>query len=156
MQQEKLPFFTNWNLEKLSPPFPRSVCKSSRSFLHMSMMWWQLFLSLLLYYAGFNVETVEYKNINFTVWDVGGQDKVFFRFVLGINSNAFFFWIRGVCWSNLCYYYYYYCNYYYYTLIIRNLDSSSMEALLPKHTRTNICRGFQRSRENWGSTRRVR
>lgn len=25
---------------------------------------------------GFNVETVEYKNINFTVWDVGGQDKV--------------------------------------------------------------------------------
>jgi GTPase SAR1 family protein len=22
---------------------------------------------------GFNVETVEYKNINFTVWDVGGQ-----------------------------------------------------------------------------------
>ena len=26
--------------------------------------------------AGFNVETVEYKNINFTVWDVGGQDKI--------------------------------------------------------------------------------
>lgn len=26
---------------------------------------------------GFNVETVEYKNISFTVWDVGGQDKVF-------------------------------------------------------------------------------
>merc|ERR1712021_269155 len=25
---------------------------------------------------GFNVETVEYKNINFTVWDVGGQDKI--------------------------------------------------------------------------------
>ncbi|KAG5395497.1 hypothetical protein IGI04_017311 [Brassica rapa subsp. trilocularis] len=23
----------------------------------------------------FNVETVEYKNISFTVWDVGGQDK---------------------------------------------------------------------------------
>jgi GTPase SAR1 family protein len=22
------------------------------------------------------VETVEYKNISFTVWDVGGQDKV--------------------------------------------------------------------------------
>jgi len=31
------------------------------------------------YYAmilGFNVETVEYKNISFTVWDVGGQDKI--------------------------------------------------------------------------------
>jgi len=26
--------------------------------------------------VGFNVETVEYKNINFTVWDVGGQDKI--------------------------------------------------------------------------------
>ena len=25
---------------------------------------------------GFNVETLEYKNINFTVWDVGGQDKI--------------------------------------------------------------------------------
>ena len=26
--------------------------------------------------VGFNVETVEYKNINMTVWDVGGQDKI--------------------------------------------------------------------------------
>lgn len=25
---------------------------------------------------GFNVETVEFRNINFTVWDVGGQDKI--------------------------------------------------------------------------------
>ncbi|KAI0527600.1 hypothetical protein KFK09_003205 [Dendrobium nobile] len=25
---------------------------------------------------GFNVETLEYKNISFTVWDVGGQDKI--------------------------------------------------------------------------------
>merc|ERR1719235_1061547 len=25
---------------------------------------------------GFNVENVEYKNINFTVWDIGGQDKI--------------------------------------------------------------------------------
>ena len=25
---------------------------------------------------GFNVETVEYKNINFTVWDIGGQNKI--------------------------------------------------------------------------------
>jgi ADP-ribosylation factor protein 1 len=29
-----------------------------------------------LFYSGFNVETVEYKNISFTVWDVGGQDKI--------------------------------------------------------------------------------
>ena len=25
---------------------------------------------------GFNVETVEYKNLKFTMWDVGGQDKL--------------------------------------------------------------------------------
>lgn len=31
---------------------------------------------LLSVLSGFNVETVEYKNISFTVWDVGGQDKV--------------------------------------------------------------------------------
>ena len=24
---------------------------------------------------GFNVETVEYKNVSFTCWDVGGKDK---------------------------------------------------------------------------------
>lgn len=32
--------------------------------------------SLLLMLIGFNVETVEYKGIVFTVWDVGGQDKI--------------------------------------------------------------------------------
>jgi ADP-ribosylation factor protein 1 len=32
-----------------------------------------IFIRLIL---GFNVETVEYKNISFTVWDVGGQDKI--------------------------------------------------------------------------------
>merc|ERR1712241_44884 len=26
--------------------------------------------------VGFNVETVEYRNLSFTVWDVGGQDKI--------------------------------------------------------------------------------
>eukprot|EP01116_Phalansterium_solitarium_P008499 TRINITY_DN22407_c0_g1_i1.p1 TRINITY_DN22407_c0_g1~~TRINITY_DN22407_c0_g1_i1.p1 ORF type:complete len:204 (-),score=52.17 TRINITY_DN22407_c0_g1_i1:70-609(-) len=25
---------------------------------------------------GFNVETVAYKNINFTIWDIGGQEKI--------------------------------------------------------------------------------
>jgi ADP-ribosylation factor 1/2 len=29
-----------------------------------------------MFQIGFNVETVEYKNIQFTVWDVGGQDKI--------------------------------------------------------------------------------
>ena len=31
---------------------------------------------IFFYFSGFNVETVEYKNINFTVWDVGGQHKI--------------------------------------------------------------------------------
>ena len=26
--------------------------------------------------AGFNVEKVQYKNVIFTVWDVGGQEKL--------------------------------------------------------------------------------
>ena len=45
--------------------------------------------------AGFNVETVEYKNISFTVWDVGGQDKVSIL-ILFINQlyNPLF---RKVC-----------------------------------------------------------
>jgi len=30
----------------------------------------------MCHFLGFNVETVEYKNIQFTVWDVGGQDKI--------------------------------------------------------------------------------
>lgn len=33
-------------------------------------------LVILILFTGFNVETVEYKNISFTVWDVGGQDKI--------------------------------------------------------------------------------
>ena len=32
--------------------------------------------------AGFNVETVTYKNINFTAWDVGGRDKIVSRVCL--------------------------------------------------------------------------
>ncbi|KAM7276086.1 hypothetical protein ACFE04_017952 [Oxalis oulophora] len=34
-----------------------------------------LYDSVVIILTGFNVETVEYKNISFTVWDVGGQDK---------------------------------------------------------------------------------
>jgi Arf/Sar family protein len=35
-----------------------------------------LAFSLFLSYAGFNVEKVQYKNVVFTVWDVGGQEKL--------------------------------------------------------------------------------
>ena len=27
-------------------------------------------------FVGFNVETVSYKNVNLTAWDVGGRDKI--------------------------------------------------------------------------------
>lgn len=30
----------------------------------------------LVYHVGFNVEKVQYKNVIFTVWDVGGQEKL--------------------------------------------------------------------------------
>ena len=41
---------------------------------------------------GFNVETVEYKNLSFTVWDVGGQDKIrplWRHYYTGTNGNDF-------------------------------------------------------------------
>lgn len=40
--------------------------------VHSHLSLWLLILCPI----GFNVETVEYKNISFTVWDVGGQDKI--------------------------------------------------------------------------------
>ena len=61
---------------------------------------------------GFNVESVEYKNIKFTVWDVGGQDKIrqlwrhYYNNTHGLiyvvdsadkqSKNALFFWNLGV------------------------------------------------------------
>ncbi|URE09827.1 ARF [Musa troglodytarum] len=36
---------------------------------------------------GFNVETVEYKNISFTVWDVGGRDKNTEGLLFAVGSN---------------------------------------------------------------------
>lgn len=37
---------------------------------------------------GFNVETVQYKKINFTMWDVGGQDKVRFAYRSSIYIHS--------------------------------------------------------------------
>jgi len=39
-----------------------------------------MIIGIIFLSTGFNVETVEYKNISFTVWDVGGQDKVHLLF----------------------------------------------------------------------------
>lgn len=36
---------------------------------------------------GFNMETVQYKNVTFSVWDVGGQDKVFYSFFYSKNRS---------------------------------------------------------------------
>lgn len=30
----------------------------------------------IVFIKGFNVETVSYNNMNFTVWDIGGQDRI--------------------------------------------------------------------------------
>ena len=59
------------------------------------------------------METVEYKNINFTVWDVGGQDKVGQRESFSLNAS-FSFSIDS--------------------------DPTPMEALFPKHSRPDLCR----------------
>ena len=55
---------------------------SSPKYTDLIAVWLGCPISQLLYIpniqiiSGFNVETVEYKNICFTVWDVGGQDKI--------------------------------------------------------------------------------
>ncbi|XP_041010971.1 ADP-ribosylation factor 2-like isoform X2 [Juglans microcarpa x Juglans regia] len=50
------PSCTSSNWVKLLPPYRQSAC--------------------ICHGPGFNVETVKYKNISFTVWDIGGQDKI--------------------------------------------------------------------------------
>lgn len=61
-------------------------CNSRASIATSRDHWWKLgyrwklfrklFILTVISQLGFNVETVEYKNISFTVWDVGGQDKI--------------------------------------------------------------------------------
>lgn len=55
---------------KSLPQSPQSVCAT----YPVTDILTAIFLTHLP--SGFNVETVEYKNIQFTVWDVGGQDKI--------------------------------------------------------------------------------
>lgn len=81
-------FCTSWSLERSWLPFLPLVCvvvcimiisKLKMGFFSPSCSNWFHMLKFVfwLFCLGFNVETVEYKNISFTVWDVGGQDKVF-------------------------------------------------------------------------------
>ena len=56
------------------PTIGKPLCLKCPRFVSIddpSFIWFFFFVFL-----GFNVETVEYKNISFTVWDVGGQDKI--------------------------------------------------------------------------------
>ena len=53
-----------------------------------------LCLVSIFFSPGFNVETVTYKNINFTAWDVGGRDKIVSN-VLRTNTHLFSLWGEG-------------------------------------------------------------
>lgn len=61
---------------------------------------------IIAFHSGFNVETVEYKNISFTVWDVGGQDKIrplwrhYFQNTQGEPDQQHLRWCTSrPCWS---------------------------------------------------------
>ena len=83
----------------------RSACWDARhdsSFyrvFHSWLTWINFYITSNYYPPGFNVETVEYKNISFTVWDVGGQDKIrplwrhYFQNTQGMVAGC---WIRNV------------------------------------------------------------
>merc|ERR1712146_711294 len=51
---------------------------------------------------GFNVETLEFKNLNFTVWDVGGQDKIrpLWRYYYHEAQASYLWWtaMTGTGW----------------------------------------------------------
>ena len=74
--------------------------------------------------TGFNVETVEYKNISFTVWDVGGQDKVCPLIVMASPVSCSFPADDAVNEQPAL-----------------PADPPSLEALLPEHTGPYIRRG---------------
>lgn len=89
MPLERPPSCTSLNWEKLSPlslpsvssllhPHDTSVAPHSQVLARWPHTLLRTKSKIYVYLgcAGFNVETVEYKNISFTVWDVGGQDKI--------------------------------------------------------------------------------
>lgn len=79
---------------------PCHYCSQSlrHAFFFFGFSYWASVI-ILGWPAGFNVETVEYKNISFTVWDVGGQDKVYGRLYLWFHSAPFFFNLMFVYFS---------------------------------------------------------
>jgi hypothetical protein len=75
MPPERLPFCTSSSLVKLLRRSQLLVCLILDAPLGLPCSK-DTYQELTRYLPGFNVETVEYKNIQFTVWDVGGQDKI--------------------------------------------------------------------------------
>lgn len=59
------------------------------------LLWLYMYklMRVAFFSAGFNVETVEYKNISFTVWDVGGQDKVIIGWIICQILSHLIFWV---------------------------------------------------------------
>lgn len=91
MLRVKLQSCTSSSSERLWPPFPQLVwfsifiCSFFLLYFLLTAVLYNKYCRscrdlssdiCLQFCSGFNVETVEYKNISFTVWDVGGQDKV--------------------------------------------------------------------------------
>ncbi len=70
MRQERPRSYTNLSSVKSLLQSPQSV-SATHDGTYVDTV-----IDLTLDSLGFNVETVEYKNIQFTVWDVGGQDKI--------------------------------------------------------------------------------
>jgi len=83
MPPARPPSFTSSSLVRSSPPSLLLVCPVFPArLLHVPLAGNSVTrprpagADFRLRSTGFNVETVEYKNIQFTVWDVGGQDKI--------------------------------------------------------------------------------
>lgn len=98
------------------------------------------FLFFLLFSLGFNVETVEYKNISFTVWDVGGQDKIrplwrhYFQNTQGNFWSVLYFMVRPTAlekYSSLFSVFFYIYNFFliiiFYLGLIFVVDSNDRE-----------------------------
>ena len=92
---------------------------------------------------GFNVETVQYKGTELTVWDVGGQENIRYshkvRIVLLLFIHFFFFFHQKnvdcredqkVCHSNFVF-------------------QTLVETLLQKQPDHNLCRGQRGQRAAW-------
>ncbi len=73
-------FFSTWKSQEYQLVIPllhsRAIFIAALAWPLQLLFYVSTYARFPFHFAGFNVETVEYKNISFTVWDVGGQDKV--------------------------------------------------------------------------------